>query len=251
MDKNNNHKEKIYLKNKIDEKYSRQVLLLGKEAQEKLRKSKVAVIGIGALGTVASELIVRAGIENILLIDFDKVEESNLQRQSLFTEKDIGKNKALSAKKHLEKINCLANIKAENIKLDEKNILILDRYDLIFGCTDELNSRFLINRYCTKNKIPWIFGSAVKSSGYVFPIIPKKTCLNCFIKKAVVLDKASTVGILNTITYSIPTLMVTLGIKILLGNKVESILYYYNIWDPELKKIKVKQRKDCICTYYE
>ena len=90
-----------------DSKYSRQILLpqIGKIGQEKLSRAKVAIVGIGALGTVAAELLTRAGIGSLLLIDRDMIEESNLQRQVLFDEKDIGKSKAITAKEKLQRIN--------------------------------------------------------------------------------------------------------------------------------------------------
>src|SRR3989338_10791857 len=96
----------------LSERYSRQELLteIGKEGQKILKTKTVAIIGIGALGTVSSELLARAGIGNLILIDRDIIEESNLQRQTLFAEEDIGKSKADVAKKQLTRINSIINI---------------------------------------------------------------------------------------------------------------------------------------------
>jgi len=231
---------------KVRERYSRQILFseIGEKGQEKLRKSTVAIVGVGALGTVAAELLIRAGVENLILIDFDKVELSNLQRQALFTEKDIGKNKAVAAKKRLKEINSLAKIKVFTGKLEDK-VSLLSQANLVLGCTDHLTSRFLINHYCLKHKIPWIFASAVRSSGYVMPVLPNHPCLRCFVKKDIKLDTAGTIGILNTLTYSIPALQVTLALKILLGYKVEPLLYYYDVWHQDFRKIKVKKNAKC------
>lgn len=228
------------------EKYSRQTILkeIGFEGQEKLEKSKVVIIGIGALGTAASELLVRAGIGSLKLIDNDQIEKSNLQRQTLFNEKDLGKNKAETAAKKLREINFLVKIGSKKIFLDKNNLHELKNADLILDCTDNLETRFLINIFCRKEKISWIYASCVKTSGYVMPILPKGPCLECFLKLAN-LDSACTLGILNTVPASIAAIQATLAIKILVGEKVEPELYYLNLWKMELKKLKVKKNSKC------
>ena len=101
-------------------RYSRQVILpeIGKEGQEILEKKKVAIIGLGALGSVAAELLCRAGIGSLLLVDRDVVEESNLQRQLLYTEKDLGKSKVSTAQERLQQINSSVNIQIHPIHLN-------------------------------------------------------------------------------------------------------------------------------------
>ena len=139
-------------------RYSRQTLYrkIGKAGQKKLEIKKVCIIGLGGLGTVTSELIGRAGIGTLILIDNDIVEESNLQRQSLFDEEDIGKSKALTAEEKLKKINSKLEIISYNMRLTNKNTQLLDS-DLVLDCSDNLESRFLINKHCIEKKIPWIF----------------------------------------------------------------------------------------------
>lgn len=234
---------------KTQERYSRQTILkeIGFNGQEKLEKSKIIIIGIGALGTHAAELLVRAGVGNLKLIDPDSVELSNLQRQTLFDEKDLGKNKAETAAKKLRKINSLVKIVSNKIFLDQNNLHELKDADLILDCTDNLETRFQINAFCRKEKIPWIYASCVKTSGYVMPILPDGPCLRCFLRGAD-LDSACTLGILNTVPASIAAIQATLAIKILVGEKVEPELYYLNLWKTELKRLKVVKNKKCkIC----
>src|SRR3989338_4972766 len=140
-------------------RYIRQEIFreIGKEGQEKLKKSTIAIVGLGALGTNSAELLARAGIGKLLLIDRDVVELSNLQRQSLFNENDVGKPKALAAKEHLKKINnevefnvFADDLNHENIYRmipinDFKNNKIIKNIDIILDCTDNLETRFLIN----------------------------------------------------------------------------------------------------------
>src|SRR3989344_4934178 len=134
--------------NELD-KYSRQILIrqIGNK-QEKLMKSKTAIIGLGALGTNTANLLARAGVENLVLVDGDRIEESNLQRQTLFTEKDVGRLKAEAAKEKLNEINSKVKVKINKVFLSENNVSLLDDADLIIDCTDNMEARFVLNKYC-------------------------------------------------------------------------------------------------------
>lgn len=232
----------------MDERYSRQILLLGKKGQEKIAKAKVAIIGVGALGTVAAELLARAGVGELVLIDRDVVEESNLQRQLLFTEKDLGKSKALIAEKKLKEINSSLKIKSYAIHLNSENISLLKEADLILDCTDNLKIRFLINDFCKKEKINWIYAAAIRGEGYVMPILPATLpngpCLRCFLREAN-LETCDTAGVLNTITTAIGSLQVDLALKLLTKEKIGTYLYHLNLKNMELKKLVIKKNKKC------
>lgn len=235
-------------------RYSRQEIFkeIGKKGQQKLSNSTVVIIGLGALGSSSAELLARAGIGKLILVDRDIVELSNLQRQSLFEENDIGKAKAAQAKERLSKINSDIEIDFFIDDLNFENIIkILNKkINLILDCTDNLETRFLINDFCIKNKIPFIYSSAIGSKGYVFNVIPKKenACLRCFLKEAAQLDTCETTGVLNTITNLISSFQVDEVFKILLSKKnVEKNLLFFDIWKNELFKIKANKNKNCIC----
>jgi adenylyltransferase/sulfurtransferase len=230
--------------NKYSERYSRQELVLGKANQKKLQKAIVAIVGVGALGTVAAELLTRAGVGKLILIDRDTIEESNLQRQLLFTEKDVGKSKAKVAEEKLKEINSTIKIKPHAIHLNSENISLLKEADLVLDCTDSLKTRFLLNDFCKKENIPWIYASAIRTEGYVMPVFPNGPCLRCFLKEAN-LETCDTVGVLNTITTSIAALQTTLVIKILIGKKVEPFLYHCDIWKQKFQTLKIKQKTNC------
>ncbi len=231
---------------KENSRYSRQILLkeIGKGGQEILENKKVAIVGIGALGTVATELLARAGVGSLILIDRDIVEESNLQRQTLFDEKDIEKSKASAAEKRIKEINSAIKIETQAIHLNPQNINILQTADLVLDCTDNLQTRFLINDYCKKEKKPWIYAAAIKTSGYVIPIFPDGACLQCFLTESSQ-ETCDTVGVLNTITVSIASLQATLALKIILGKEVESVFHHYDIWNQSFKKLNIKKNKNC------
>ncbi len=252
-------------------RYTRQEIFkeIGKRGQEKLRNSTIAIVGLGALGSNSAELLARAGIGKLILIDRDIIELSNLQRQSLFDESDVGKAKAAQAKEHLSKINSVVKIDFFIDDLNFENIekIFNEKIDLILDCTDNLETRFLINdfsirgkikdflrpenskNFLGKNKIPLIYSSAVGSKGYVFNVIPNKTpCLRCFLKEATQLETCETVGVLNTITNLISSMQINEAIKILLHkNNMEKNLLFFDIWKNELLKIKVNRNNNCIC----
>jgi len=231
-------------------RYSRQILLneIGIEGQNLLQAKKVSIVGIGALGTVAAELLSRAGVGNLILIDRDVVEKSNLQRQTLFDEKNLGKNKVLAAEKRINEINSEIKIESHSIHLNSENIGILQTADLILDCTDNLQTRFLINDYCKKEQKPWIYAAAIKTSGYVMPIFPNGPCLQCFLAESSQ-ETCDTVGVLNTITVSIASLQVTLALKVLLGKEVEPTLYHFDIWNQNFQKLKIKKSKNCLTCF--
>ncbi len=245
----------IYVRITACMRYTRQEIFkeIGKKGQQKLRESAVAIVGLGALGSVSAELLARAGIGKLVLIDRDIVELSNLQRQSLFDENDIGKAKALQAKKRLEKINSDVKIDFVIDDLNFENIEEIlygkEKIGLILDCTDNLETRFLINDFCIKNKVPFIYSSAVGSKGYVFNVMPGKNsaCLRCFLKEAV-LDTCETAGVLNTITHLISSIQANEAIKIILNKKnIEQNLLFLDAWENELTKIKANKNKNCVC----
>jgi len=237
----------MYNSEKNHSRYSRQILLqeIGREGQTILQNKKVAIVGVGALGTVAAELLARAGVGSLILIDRDIVEESNLQRQTLFAEKDLRKSKASAAEKRIKEINSEIKIETHIIHLNPQNIRLLQSADLVLDCTDNLQTRFLINDYCKKERKNWIYAAAIRTSGYVMPIFPEGSCLQCFLSESSQ-ETCDTVGVLNTITISIASLQATLVLKILLGKGVESALYYYDIWNQHFKKLKIRKKENCL-----
>ena len=228
-------------------RYSRQESLIGKENQRLLRSKIICIIGLGALGTNSSNLLARAGI-NLILIDDDKVDLSNLQRQNLYNEDDIGKNKAETAEKHLRKINSEIKIYFYNEELNKENINLI-KSDLVLDCTDNLETRFLINDFCSKHKIPWIHAAAIKNSGLIFNVIPGKACFSCIYKNINEVERCEDLGILNTITALISSLQVNEAVKILLNKKYEENLIRVNLENNSFDKIRINKNPACeVCS---
>ena len=232
----------------LNMRYSRQERLpdIGTEGQKILSENHVVIVGVGALGSVAAELLARAGVGKLTLIDRDCVELHNLQRQTLFTEEDVGQPKATIAEKHIKYINSEIAVHSVVTDVDYENVDILHS-DLILDGTDNLQTRFLINEYSRKHKIPWIYAAAVGAEGYVKSYLPNdKDCFACTFTATTGLDSCETLGVLNTITHSIASMQVTEALKILLGKEPEQKMVHYNAWNQKLEKITTAPRDDCL-----
>lgn len=216
---------------------------IGRDGQKKLTGSSVAIIGVGALGSCSAELLARAGIGRLILVDDEKVELSNIQRQCLFDEKDIGKLKVSVAEKKLALINSGIEVESYDARLNEGNLDLLD-CDLIIDATDNIGSRLLISSYAYAHSIPFIFGSVVQTRGMMF-VSHEGPCLGCIIGDAVSESDCTSSGIINTIPPMIASLQVTEAIKMLTGHPASRDLMILDVWKGELSRIKVKKRPGC------
>ncbi|MGV8162704.1 MAG: HesA/MoeB/ThiF family protein [Candidatus Nanoarchaeia archaeon] len=144
-------------------KYKAQMLLpgVGDEGQKKIKKAHIAIVGLGAIGSLSADYLARAGVGNLILIDRDKVEELNLHRQVLYSYEDIGKSKVIVAKKELQKANPDVKVKVEQEYLSNKNASkLLKEADIVLDCSDNMLTRKVINDYCIKSKKIWIHAAA-------------------------------------------------------------------------------------------
>jgi molybdopterin/thiamine biosynthesis adenylyltransferase len=244
----------------MDSRYSRQHLFkpIGEAGQHKLLQSRIAIVGMGALGTVLANHMVRAGVGYIRIIDRDFVEWSNLQRQMLYDEDDAKQSspKAEAAKFKLQRINSDIEIDAHVVDLNPINAeQLLSDVDLVLDGTDNFAIRFLINDVCTKHNIPWVYGGAVSSRGVSMLIIPGQTpCLRCVFGQAPAQGSAETcdtAGVIGPIIHIIASYQSTEALKWLVGDK-ESLhgkMLQTDLWQHHYSAIDMsKARKpDCIC----
>ena len=233
-------------------RYSRQELVVGKEGQGRLQKARVAIIGLGALGSVAAELLARAGIGHLTLIDRDIVELSNLQRQLLYAEADIGKPKAEAAHSRLKAINGTVHYGSLVADINHKNIgKILEDEGLVLDCTDNLYARFLINDWAKKRGRPWIYSAAIREQGSVMLLAPGMPCFRCTFREAQGLDTCDTAGISNAISTAIASLQVNEAIRYLTREKRlakesdSQCLIRLDLSSLSLAKIKTKKNPQC------
>ena len=160
----------IELSHEEELRYNRQIILksIDFDGQEKLKASKMLVVGLGGLGCAASQYLVAARVGNLTLLDFDTVSLSNLQRQVLHCDARLNMPKVESAKIALEQINPHINIETINAKLDEEKLAeIIPHFDIVLDCTDNVEIRNQLDRQCNHAKIPLISGAAIRMEGQV------------------------------------------------------------------------------------
>jgi molybdopterin-synthase adenylyltransferase len=238
------------------ERYSRQVLFqgIGAEGQKKLRQGHVAVIGVGATGAATAGLLARAGVGRLTLIDRDFVEPSNLQRQVLFDEEDAlaALPKAEAARRHLARINSGIQVNAHVADLVPVNIgSLLEGANIVLDCTDNFETRYLLNDFCVRENKPWIYAAAVGSYAATMNILPHRTaCLACIFPAAPSgnVETCDTAGILSTAVNLAASLQTTEALKFLTDQSelMRSTLFSFDLWTGERSEISAAHpRRSC------
>ena len=239
-------------------RYSRQIILkkVGAIGQKKLLKSSVLIVGAGGLGSPISIYLSALGIGKIGIVDKDKVELSNLNRQVIFETNDLKKEKSFAAANKLKRINPDISIKSFKQKINSKNInQIAKEFRIIVDGSDNFKTRFLINDYCLKKKKILISGAISKFDGqvYTFNFSKKKSpCLRCFVPNAPIdldVDNCEYEGVLGTLGGIIGTIQANEVVKEILGIG-ETLCGYILIIDGlklTFRKVKLNKRSDCYC----
>jgi adenylyltransferase/sulfurtransferase len=242
----------------VNERYSRQIRFtpFGAEGQEKLGAATAVIVGCGALGTVQASLLARAGTGTIRLIDRDYVEESNLQRQLLYTEADARDSlpKAEAARRHLLEANSEIRVEAHVSDLNPENADdLLGGADVILDATDNFETRYLINDYAVRDATPWIYGAAVGSYGIAMPVLPgDSACFRCVYPSPPggAQPTCETAGVLGPITSLIGSLQAMEALKILSGRAaaVRRKIFTADIWHGPVRETSMPARDpDCPC----
>jgi len=238
----------------LTNRYSRQILFppIGQHGQERLSSSKVLIVGAGALGTASAEMLARAGVGKITIVDRDYVEWSNLQRQQLYTEEDAKRKlpKAVAAKNRIKDVN--SEIEVSSIVADVNGLNI---EELIKGCSlvmdavDNFETRLIVNDAAVKHNVPFIYGACVASYGLTFPVIPGETpCLHCLINHLPGQNlTCDTVGVISPIVQLVTAYQVTTALKLLTGHPVSAVLKSIDIWEDEKAEIKLDRLKNDDC----
>jgi len=244
--------------NYTDPRYDRQKHFagIGELGQRKLAESRVAIVGLGALGTMLADQLVRAGIGYIRIIDRDYVEISNLQRQTLYNEQDAKEStpKAIAAAKKLASVNSHVQIDPHVADLNPFNAEhLLSDVELILDGSDNFAVRYLINDIALKFNIPWIYGAAVASRGVSYTIIPHSTpCLRCLFPQppaAGFAETCDTAGIIATASHTVASHQVTEAFKLLI-NKPEVLnrtMVHFDLWYNHTYSVDVASARQPNC----
>ncbi len=237
------------------DRYACQIALpeIGAAGQARLRKARALIVGCGALGTNVGELLVRAGVGKILVVDYDIVEFSNLQRQALVTENDVGRLKAEVLVERLSEVNSEVKLDYQVVRIDPQNVEgLVDGVDVVFDGLDNFPSRYLVNDACVKHGIPWVFGAVAGTYGETMPIIPGQgPCLRCLFPEpppdAATLT-AETSGMLNAVPRAVAAIEVATGIKIILNALTLPVpLVALDLWDGRFSTLNIARDPACPC----
>ncbi len=225
---------------------------IGNAGQESLRRGRVAIVGVGALGSTLAERLVRAGVGFVRLIDRDWVEWDNLPRQALFTEQDARERtpKAIAAQAHLKSIDSSMVIESIVEDLTYRNAMQwLGDVDVICDGTDNFETRFLINDLSLEKRLPWVHGGCVAASGQVMVIVPGVTaCFRCLIPDVPAAGSTETcdsAGVLGSAVSSIASWQATETIKLLCGVRdgMQQSLLCFDFWNGDVRKIRLDPAK--------
>jgi molybdopterin/thiamine biosynthesis adenylyltransferase len=250
--------EKEQANAKFEERYSRQILFrgIGAEGQRRLAAGRIAIVGCGATGSALAQLLARAGVGKLRIIDRDYVEVSNLQRQSLFDEADASEStpKAIAAARKIAGFNSEVEVEARVEDVVPGNIeAILEGMDVVLDGTDNFETRYLVNDYAVKASLPWIYAAAVGSYGVTLNVSPGKTaCLACIFPDTPrgMVETCETSGVLNTAVNVVASIAATEALKLLVGGealeKLRKTLWSFDVWTNEHAEIAAgKPRVGC------
>jgi molybdopterin/thiamine biosynthesis adenylyltransferase len=230
------------------ERYDRQIMIanIGKEGQEKLKRARVFIAGAGGLGSPAAIYLTAAGVGKICVVDYDCVELTNLNRQVLHWEKDIGKKKVSSAREKLKKINHEVKIEAIEKRITEANVFqLISGFDVIVDAMDNLPTRYLLNKAAIEKNIPFFHGAVYGFEGRAITILPGKTaCLRCVYRGDIPKEKFPVIGVTPAV---IGCIQATEVIKYIvgIGELLKNRLLIYDGLDMKFTEFKVKKDPQC------
>ena len=241
----------------LREKYSRQILFagMGEEGQRRLSQASAIIVGCGAIGAASANLLARAGLGRLCIVDRDFVEPSNLQRQTLFDEADAREAlpKAVAAERNLRSINSSVSVAGIVSDLTPKTAAeLLTGFDLILDGTDNFETRFLVNDFAVQHGKPWIYAAAVASYGATLTIRPGITpCLACLLESGGAAqgleETCDTIGVLGPIVNLIASLEAAEAMKLLAGREeaLHGRLLSCDVWTGRFQSIHVARNPDC------
>ena len=239
------------------ERYSRQIILkdVGPIGQKKIMNSKVLVVGAGGLGCPVIDYLSRAGVGNIGIIDNDKVNISNIHRQSLYNSRDVGEFKVNSVKEKIKLINPQVKIKTFKERISKKNIeKIFKSYDFIVDGSDNFKTKFLLNKYCLNQKKILIVGAISKMDGHIFTFDFKNKndpCLKCFYQTEPSDDilNCEYEGILGPVAGVVGNIQATEVLKKILkiGDKSSKKILILDLSKLDFRRVEFKKKINCIC----
>ena len=238
----------------MDSRYARQVILpqIGSEGQARLASARVAVAGAGGLGSPVIYYLAAVGVGELKIIDADTVDITNLNRQILHFENDIGKNKAQSAKDKLGRFNKDVHTVASAEFLDNKNAAeLLSGYDIVMSCVDNNETRYALNSACIVNRVPLVNSGVQGFDGYIMVVQPGITpCYNCiFPGSRDSRANGESPGIIGAAAGVLGSMMAVEAIKVIVGMTIDPSFYYVDLLSMQITPVAALRSPDCsVCS---
>jgi adenylyltransferase/sulfurtransferase len=232
-------------------RYARQIRLaaVGEEGQQRLLDAQVLIVGLGGLGSPAAMYLAASGVGRLVLSDFDRVEPSNLQRQIVHRERDIGELKATSARDTLLEINPSCSVTALDWELDQDELNDQVRAaDLVLDCTDNFASRFLLNRVAMAERTPLVSGAAIRLEGQIMTALPGGPCYQCVYPEELADQETCALeGVLAPVVGLIGTLQALQAVRVLTGHgdDLRGVMLLFDATYMEWQRIQIPPRPDC------
>jgi molybdopterin/thiamine biosynthesis adenylyltransferase len=233
----------------MKDRYSRQLPIegFGPQAQSKLAEACVAVVGVGGLGSPVCQYLAAAGVGRLVLIDNQKVEPSNLNRQVIHFEEDalLPRYKVESARMKIQALNSEVHVEALPMMLEEETAFILRGADLAVDCLDNPKGRYLLNRLCLQAKVPLVHGGVEGMSGHVMSIVPGGPCLRCAFPKLV--TRRGPVPVLGAAAGVIGSLQAMEAIKLItgMGERTEGRALFLDLRDMQVSEVLFPRDPSC------
>lgn len=239
-------------------RFARQIVFapLGPAGQAALARGRVMIIGVGGLGSWVAELLVRAGVGFVRLVDGDKIDITNIHRQGLYDEADAQAHtpKVAAAARRLGQLNSAVRIEPVAERIDAKNIARLaENVQVIVDGTDNFAARFLINDYCVRAALPWVFAGVVRSEAQTAAILPGRTpCLRCFLPEPPPVCQDQTcnaAGVMGMAVAAVASFQAMETVKILTGHleAVSPYLLKFDLWTNEFQRLRLTDQRNPAC----
>lgn len=220
-------------------RYKHLIKVFGDDAVKTMQSKTVTIIGLGGIGSAAAELLVRSGI-GVRIIEKGRVNEVDMDRLSLFTEKEFDKFKATEAKKILSAINSQARIKSFNEEITKESMFLAEG-DVVMDCSGNEATTRVLTKYCYDKKIPFVYGQIRDTKGIVVSM-DGAPCIDCALKNV---PHGQTDGMLPPLIYLVAALMVAKAYKMLLGKKTKKQVIVYDLANHVIEEVTPKKQKGC------
>ena len=233
------------------QRYARQIRLdaVQEAGQQRLLNSRVLIVGLGGLGSPAAMYLAASGVGRLVVNDFDRVEPSNLQRQIIHRESDIGELKAASARRTLRDINPACQVTALDWQLDEAELIDeVHAADLVLDCTDNYATRFQLNRIAVTAATPLVMGAAIRLEGQIMAVLPDGPCYQCIYPDELESQETCAMeGVLAPVVGVIGTLQALQAVRVLTGHAedLRGVMLLFDAASMEWQRIRIPARKDC------